>query len=82
VLTRVGDLPQLLERAEAAFISSASPQPFAAAIIEAVTDEHRAARVRDAARCIATDVLPWTKVIDELETCYCDVLSKPETRHN
>lgn len=80
VLTRVGDLPQLLERAGAAFISDAKPEPFAHAIVEAVTDQHSAARVKSAAKCVATDILPWAKVIDELEACYSEVLSKSRKR--
>ena len=82
VLTRVGDLPQILERAGAAFISPARPEPLAETIVSAVADEHRAARIKDAARSIANDILPWNKVIDELEACYFEVLSKSEKRHN
>jgi glycosyltransferase involved in cell wall biosynthesis len=75
VVTRVGDLPRLLQRRGAAFVASPDPESFAETILEAATNRSLVDGVKTAAKSVATEVLPWSTVIDNLEAYYYEVLS-------
>jgi glycosyltransferase involved in cell wall biosynthesis len=73
VTSRVGDLPVLLEREGAAFVSRPDARDLAANIVRAVTDTEAAERVRTAAKRVATDLLAWPSIIEDLEKFYLQV---------
>jgi colanic acid biosynthesis glycosyl transferase WcaI len=86
VITRVGDLPQMLEREGAAFVTKPDPAEFAERALQAVADPQLAAQVRSAGRRVAADMLPWDSIISDLETFYYSVMGaetageRPESR--
>jgi glycosyltransferase involved in cell wall biosynthesis len=74
VITRVGDLPALLEREDAAFIAQPNPAGFAERIIEAAAQPEDLRRVSAAGKRVAAERLPWSEIIARLENFYIRVL--------
>ena len=75
VVSRVGDLPRLLQQEGAAFVASPTPESLAETIMEAASGDADLAAIKAAAHRVATELLPWSKSIDELEALYYDVLT-------
>ena len=75
VVTRVGDLPRLLEHEGAAFVASPDAEDVARKLAELVSDDAAVTRVRDAAWKLANGSLAWPAIIDQLENFYFEVLA-------
>jgi glycosyltransferase involved in cell wall biosynthesis len=78
VVTRVGDLPRILENEGAAFVARPDPDSLAAAIIDAVRERTILGDINAAAKRVATEMLRWDAIIDDLEAYYYEVLDKPQ----
>ena len=77
VITRVGDLPRLLEQERAAFVAQPDPTDFAQRIIDSALDLKSVECVKIGAKRVADKVLPWTTIIAGLEDFYSTVLARP-----
>ena len=74
VVTKVGDLPRILENEGAAFVAQPDAESLAAAVIDAVREQAVLGKVSAAAKRVATELLPWNAIIDDLEAYYYEVL--------
>jgi len=74
VVSRVGDLPHLLDREGAAFVANPDVDGLTRAIVQEATDPKAAAAVIAAGRRVASELLPWPEVIAGLEKFYYEVL--------
>ncbi len=77
VISRVGDLPALLEREQAAFVADPNPPALAEALLTAARDPERRANVEQRARRLARERLAWPVVIDGLLAFYEQVARVP-----
>ena len=79
VVTRVGDLPLLLDHEGAAFVARPDAEDIVRKLAEVVSDKAAAERVRIAARRVATELLAWPLVVDQLEEFYSAVFARDES---
>ena len=84
VITRVGDLPAMLEREQAAVVTEPSPECLADSAVALLTDRILRERCEANGRRVAVDVLDWTLLAHQLEEFYLALLDRPssvEDRH-
>jgi glycosyltransferase involved in cell wall biosynthesis len=79
VVTRVGDLPLLLEHEDAAFVARPDAEDIVRKLAEVVGDRAAVERVRTSARRVAAELLAWPLVVDQLEEFYSAVFARGES---
>jgi glycosyltransferase involved in cell wall biosynthesis len=77
VVTRVGDLPALLEREGAAFVAAPEPRALAEATIAAASERDRRSNHEQRALELARGRLAWPVIIDDLLAFYRRVPQGP-----
>ena len=74
VISRVGDLPKLLDREQAALVVGCDPAQFALGCLRLFQDKSLRTQVEDSACRVANQFLAWSKIVNELETFYLQVI--------
>lgn len=76
VITRVGDLPDLLEREDAALVVDPKPKELADGIVRLSSDRELIKHYENNARMVARNILAWPLIVAQLEELYFNVRGK------
>lgn len=73
VISRVGDLPHLLEQEQAALVVGHDPVEMANGCLSLFQDQHLRMQIENAAHRVASEILAWPIIIGDLESFYFQV---------
>jgi glycosyltransferase involved in cell wall biosynthesis len=73
VITRVGDLPKLLENERAALVVGHDPVEVAGGCLRLFQDTFLRTQIENSARRVASQLLAWPTIVNELESFYYQV---------
>jgi glycosyltransferase involved in cell wall biosynthesis len=76
IITRVGDLAQLLERQNAGLVIAAQPEKIADGIADLMSDPSHQTEYEKRARQVAQNILDWRQLVAKLETLYMQVTAQ------
>jgi len=74
IINRVGDLPDLLEKENAAYIVGQDPSEMVEGCLRLFNDSHWRIQIENEARRVSREILSWEKITQDIEKFYHKIM--------